>query len=705
MSAQYPESARTLQKAAQTLCQPLAIGPRSMPNRMVFGEHLTNFGKKNQFSARHLGYYAERARGGVGLLVGEALCVHPQDWPYEHALFGWNDAITPSLNALRAQIHEANPNTLLLAQLGHTGCQQSGKMLRQSPWGPSSWQDPASRTMSRALLVDEIKSVIEAYANTAKRVMAAKWDGIEINVAQLSLLRQFLSPLTNQRQDAYGGCLTNRMRPLLAVLGAVVPMLGSKGVLGIKLCGDELAPWGGLHAKDCQEIAQQLAALSPSQGRPHYLSIQVGGPYSVQTSDALMPTPQGFAIPLAHGIRNAIQEAIPVFADGRIEQPKVAACALTQHQADAVVMTRALISEPRLPQQLARIKQGAKPPTSIRPHVGMGRYFAVRGDWNRPLSDLANPRAGREALEPFCHFKPTGAPPTLDHGGHHKTAQKAPKTALVIGGGPAGMEAARVLAHHGFGVELWESTQQLGGVARLLAQALPERAEYGAWVAWCTHELECLRVEVCLNTPAEKQSDAALQQADVVVVAIGAQSNTAKATALVDAKPHALLSPRHLLQSKEMARLQTLAPQSITIVDAEMGWHMASATECALTQGLKVTLVSEDFSIGRKVVENADFAWLERVAKSGVTFHVRHKAQRWQKGRLLCHDRFSGEELWIESAISPVVCLPEIPPLAEVQHFLKRCPHALVVGDCRAPRLMGEAIFDAHSRVLHWLHP
>ena len=717
--------APNLKAAAQVLCQPLGVGLRSMPNRMVFGEHLTNFGQQNQFSARHLGYYAERAQGGVGLLVSEALCVHPQDWPYEHALFGWDDAIIPNLARLQQCIHQANPNTLLLAQLGHTGCQQSGKMLRQSPWGPSVWQEPATRTMSRALLFHEIEAVVNSYANAARRVMAANWDGVEINAAQFSLLRQFLSPLTNQRQDAYGGDLKGRIRLLLAVLAAVKTTLDDQAVLGVKLCADELAPWGGLTPEDCQLVAKHLIALSPSQGRPHYLSLQIGGPYSTQMSDALMPTPQGFANHLAQGIRQAIADEaggpVPVFADGRIEQPEVGAKAIVQHQADAVVMTRALISAPDLPRQLCASLRRQTTPTriSIRPHVGMGRYFAVRGDWNRPLSDLTNPRAGRETRAPFLQaashgdsapkarpmpLQPSARPATKPSSNDApESTAKNSKTALVIGGGPAGMEAARVLASHQLAVTLWEGSHQLGGLASLLAQALPTRAEYSAWVKWCADELEHLQVAIHLNTPVTVTHSTALQQADVVVIAIGAQSDPTPMLTLPKTSHQAPLTPRQLLQPSHAKHLQVLKSKPVALLDAEMGWHTAAATECALLHGCEVHLVSEDFSVGRKVVENADFAWLERVAKAGVVFHTQLKAQRWQGGKLLCHNRFSGEESTIASTIPPVVCQAEIPPLQEVAQLLHMCPNALVVGDCRAPRLMGEAIFDAHRRVLHWL--
>ncbi|HUJ74631.1 MAG TPA: mycofactocin system FadH/OYE family oxidoreductase, partial [bacterium] len=399
------------------LLHPLPLGGRVLANRVVFGAHLTNFGQNNVFSPRHAAYYRERAAGGAGLIVTEALTVHPLDWAYERVPFGFRDEIIPSLQGLADAVRQAGPRCLLLAQLNHTGGQSAGRLLRQSPWAPAPWVEPASRRMARAMLQAELREVVQGFADTAARVVRAGLDGVELNAAQWSLLRQFVSPLTNTRQDEYGGALENRVRfvrevrdAVRAALDAQASHLGAaRPVLGLKLCGDELAPWGGLTVEDAARIALHLVQSGPLD----YLAIQVGGPYSTFMSDAPMPVPEGHAAHLAAAIRKALRgqgHTLPVLAEGRIESAATAERILTAGaegapQADAVDMTRALITDPLLPRKVAWQRLGQGDPNGaeaepVRPHVGHARYFAVRGDWNRPLSDLSNPRAGREALLP-----------------------------------------------------------------------------------------------------------------------------------------------------------------------------------------------------------------------------------------------------------------------------------------------------------------
>src|SRR5262249_22165975 len=162
-------------------------------------------------------------------------------------------------------------------------------------------------------LAPEIAQVVEGFAAAAKRVAEAGLAGVELNAGQWSLLRQFLSPLTNPRQDAYGGSLENRMRMLHETVRAVRAALPTGAVLGVRRGGDELARWGGLTVQNAGDIAQRLAAA----GGVDYLSIEIGGPYSTHMTDAAMPTPQGHAAHLAEVVRGAIGGTIPVFADGR----------------------------------------------------------------------------------------------------------------------------------------------------------------------------------------------------------------------------------------------------------------------------------------------------------------------------------------------------------------------------------------------------
>jgi 2,4-dienoyl-CoA reductase-like NADH-dependent reductase (Old Yellow Enzyme family) len=653
------------------LLQPLRLGTLTLPNRIGFGAHLTNFGRGNRFTARHVAYYAERAAGGVGLLVTEALTVHPLDWPYEHAPFGHGDAIVPSLRRVVEAVRAANPASVVLAQLNHTGGQCSGRLLRQSPWAPSPMVDPASKRMAREMLPEEIAQVQEGFAAAARRCALAGLAGVELNAGQWSLLRQFLSPLTNQRQDAYGGPLEHRLRMVQETVRAVRAALPAGAVLGMKLCGDELAPWGGLTPADSAEIARRLVAA----GGLDYLSIEIGGPYSTHMTDAAMPTPQGHAAHLAEAVRKAVDGAVPVFADGRIESPAVAEGILAKGQADAVLMTRALISDPRLPRKVA-----GEEPGPLRPHIGNTRYFAVRGDWNRPLGDLANPRAGREAILP--PVRPA----------------EAQRRVLVVGAGPAGLEAAVTLAQQGHAVTLAEREAAIGGWARVLAERVPARAEYRRLVDYYAAMLRRLGVAVQLKR-AIRGDEKALADFDTIYLATGAAAPPAP---LARQAPVPVLSARELL-ADGAERLPAPGGKRALVLDSEGGFRMGNAVEFLLAAGYGVDVVSADFFVGRALVESQDFLWFSRVAArpdgSGALFHPRTEPLRWQGEHLVCADRFSRQERTLGPAGLAVIATLEVPDADLPNALAHHHPHVVTLGDARAPRLMGEAILHAHRTV------
>ncbi|MFI5400936.1 MAG: FAD-dependent oxidoreductase [SAR324 cluster bacterium] len=769
--------------APPLLLSPLGLGRVSLPNRIVFGAHLTNFralargsnstvralvrgsnstvralargsnstvraiaqgtdgtvGRCNCFSERHYAYYRERAAGGAGLIVTEALTVHPLDWPYEHVPFGHADAILPSLTELRDAVRAANPATLLVAQLNHTGGQCSGRLLRQSPWAPSTMTDVASKRMAREMLAEEVHQAIAGFAAAAGRVTRAGLDGVELNAGQWSLIRQFLSALTNQRQDEYGGDPERRMRFLLDTVRAVRETLGARPLLGVKLCGDELAPWGGLTPRDAEGVAVRLARL----GGVDYLSVEVGGPYSTHITDAAMPTPQGHAAHLAEGVRAALRAAgfsLPVFAEGRIESPAVAERILSEGQADAVVMTRALLSDPRLPRKLsaaARIagasqdasgpalserlreesaapperlrEESASPPERlrekpsqqpvarasggdsepIRPHVGNTRYYSVRGDWNRPVGDLANPRAGREAILPAA--VPLG--------------EARGRRMLVIGGGPAGCEAGLTLARQGWTVTLADGRAQLGGWAALLGAALPARAEYAPLARYYEAMLQRLAVDVRLNTTLSgSEAELAGQPVEKYVriyVATGARSPV-PALEVEDAACR-VITARELLDDPPAS---LPAPGRAAVVDSEYGFRMANAVEYLLARGFAVDVVSPDLFVGRELVESGEFLWFQRVASAqvsgapAVTLRPRLQARALRGHALFCTGRFSETELPLGPLALVVLAQPELPDTSVYENLAARHPAVIRIGDARAPRLMGEAILNAHRAVV-----
>ena len=710
MSGPPPTSPRS-----PALLSPLRIGALTIPNRIVFGAHVTNLGKGNRFGDAHGAYYLARAKGGAGLMVLEGATVHPLDQPYEHIPFAHSDAMLPSLRALLRRLKQAAPEMGCLASLTHAGGQSSGKILRQSPWAPSPAPEVASKRMGREMTTGQIETVTEAFADCAARMCDAGLDGVELNAGQNSLLRQFLSPLTNFRSDAYGGSLENRAQFLLRTVAAMRRKLGGGAVLGVRLCGDELAPWGGLTLEDAVSVARMLTA----QGGVDYLSIQIGGPFSVHMTEAGMPVPLGHAAHLAAGVREGIAEgrngiaegrngtaegrndtsaAIPVFADGRLETPELAGQVLERRQADAVVMTRALISDPDLPlkctkenaeentEENAKGSAGEKP-EPLRPHIGMMRYFSVQGDWNRPIGDLANPLAGREA-----EFSvPLPVPPPVS----------ATLPMLVIGGGPAGCEAAATLARAGHRVTLHEARGTLGGMAALLGEAVEARIEFNRLCHYYQDLLAHLKVEVTLNR-AVLDFEPGMEAFHALFLADGAAAPAPTLEAANEEDGMPVVSPRGLLEST--AEAWPRQHRAAAVADREFGFRMAAAVEWLLQRGWAVDVITADFLVGRELVESAEFLWFNRVAEKGARFHPRLESISARDGVLTCRDRFSGKRHRFGPLDLVVDCAPEVPRTGLLEKLAAGHPRVITIGDARAPRLMGEAIAHAHRTVWGLLH-
>src|SRR6266487_5224359 len=325
------------------LFQPLKIGQREARNRMLFGSHTTNLARHNLLSSLHADYYAARAEGGAGIIVLEEHIVHASDMPYESAVLGFLPGTAQAEKAVIERIHAHG--ALAFVQLNHNGQQAASVHHQRELWAPSPVPDVASREVPKEMELADIQVVIEGFAQVAHTVIQAGADGVELQIADSSLLRQFLSPLTNQRSDTYGGVLENRLRFVQETLEAVDAAIGNDHVLGVRFCADELAPWAGLTPEQSLEIVPLLVAT----GRIDYVTVTMGSILSTQMFpfNASMHVPPGYAVHLAGAIKSVVD--IPVLAAGRIMSAAQAERILAERQADGVEMIRALIADPNLP--------------------------------------------------------------------------------------------------------------------------------------------------------------------------------------------------------------------------------------------------------------------------------------------------------------------------------------------------------------------
>jgi mycofactocin system FadH/OYE family oxidoreductase 1 len=478
------------------LTDPVTLAGRAAQSRVVFGPHETNLGDRRALSGRHAAYYERRARGGAGVIITETASVHPSDWPYERAPLAADCA-----DGWRTIAGSCRPaGALVLAGLGHSGLQGSSAYSQAALWAPSRFTDPVSRETPMMMEQPEIDALVAGFAQAADIAAGSGLDGVEIDAGPGSLLRQFHSGLTNQRIDSYG---SDRLALTAMVLTAVRAAIGAGHVLALRLSCDELAPWAGITP---QIAAQQAAALSQHLD---LLTVVRGGPYSASAYRPDGHTPPMVNLDLAAAMRAAVGTGVPVVLQGSVVDPAAAQAALDGGAADLAEMTRAQIADADL---VAKLRAGQA--GRIRPCLLCNQTCRVRDNRNPVITCIGDPRSGHESTD-----LPEGSP------------AQAGRDVLIVGGGPAGLEAARVAALSGHTVRLAERGEQLGGALRAAA-AGPGRERLALLAGWL--ESECRRLGVRIDTGAQITAadlDAARARGTSVVLATGSRPATRFTTA------------------------------------------------------------------------------------------------------------------------------------------------------------------------------
>lgn len=642
------------------LFAPLTLGPKSAPNRFVFAAHQTNLATHNRFEQPHIAYYAARAAGGVGLIVLEGSVVHPSDRPYEYCVFGFAEAVVPGYRQVAEAVH--HHGALALAHLTHSGMQGSSHVSQLPLWAPSPVPEVNSRELPKEMEPEDIAAVVAGFARGAAYALQGGLDGVEINAGQDSLVRQFLSPLTNTRIDEYGGSVENRLRFARAIIRAVREQTGRDAIVGLRLCGDEHAPWAGLKPEDAAELAGLLAA----DGHLDYISVTSGSIYSGHMTRPGLFMPPGFAAHLAGAIKAVVD--IPVFAQGSIVDPKMAAGLLVEGQADAVEMTRALIADPDLP---SKVRDGR--PEDVRPAILSNQDNIINMVQNPRISCVNNPAAGYEGDAEFAPLTPAAVS----------------RRVLVVGGGAAGLEAARVAALRGHRVLLCEQSERLGGTLRLAALA-PGRDRLALAVDWLAGQVDKLSIEVRLGvvvTPELVQAEAP----DAVIVAVGGQPGEIAGLDLSQA--HRVATPRQVLRGDVPE-----TPGKAVLLDMMGDQVGMGVAEWLSDRGWHVEVVTSDMFVGQRLTASLELTpWNQRAAARGIVFRPQVDVERVSGRTLVGADHFDRTQVVTIDDIDLVVPVTAEVPDETLYFALKRAGMRVTrAGDCVAPRYMSQAILEGY---------
>jgi mycofactocin system FadH/OYE family oxidoreductase 2 len=660
--------------AYRYLWSPLALGPVTVANRIVFSAHLTNYARDGRPTDQHAAYYGARAAGGVGLIITEEHSTHPTDWPYEKLIHGFHRDVIPGYRRITEAAHRHR--VPIFAQINHNGGQASSMYSRLPVWAPSAVADPLFREVPKAVTHAEIDEIVAGYALVAEHCAEGGFDGIELQCSHSSIVRGFLSPATNHRSDDYGGSIVNRTRILLEIVDAVRAVIGNRLALGVRLCGDELIE-GGTTIDEAVEIARLVEA----HGRVDYLNTSIGvATASLHMIEASMHVPPGYALYIPSALRKAVD--LPVVGVGRFKDPLQAERALAEGHCDLVGVVRGQIADPDF---VAKARAGAT--DEIRLCLSCNQECVGRMGLNRWLGCIENPRTGREhEWVTLGHGRPAGAR----------------RRVLVIGAGPAGLQAAIAAARAGHDVTVLERDHQAGGQVRWAA-SVPNRAEFGDLIRNQLTEARRLGVTLEFGVSAWPGL-VAERHPDHVIVATGAEPQRPwwVPPEACDSASGWVCDVREVLDGTA-PRGGPASGESVVIVD-ELGFHHAtSVAEVLADRGCSVEVVTPGMVVGQDLGITLDMeGWWIRAHAKGIVQST-DLVPMGLSGReltLLHHPTGINQQRsvdWVVLAVPPS-------PVEWLYHDLRTAGFSVErIGDCVAPRRAHAAVVEgerAGARVI-----
>ncbi|MBT4626293.1 MAG: FAD-dependent oxidoreductase [Rhodospirillales bacterium] len=638
------------------LFTPHEIRGHEIRNRIFSTAHQTILAKNGSPTDEMAAYHEARARGGAGLIIMESSRPYADDVSESYFIDSSTDACIPGYKKAADAVHKHG--TKVFGQINHGGrISRMHNGMNLVSHAPSAVPDHRFHCMPRVMSVEYIHTIINAFAAAAGRMMEAGLDGVELTASHGMLMAQFLNPLTNHREDEYGGSPENRFRFVGELIAATRKVVGEDKVVGMRISAEEIEP-DGLDADGWLDICRRLN----DEDGLDFINVTVGSMMGLGGSIHVVPPmaiEHAYTAPKAGAINAVVDKS--VFVAGRINQPQLAEQVLADGQAHMCGMTRAMISDPEMPN---KAREGRL--DDIRACIGCNQACIGHYHMGVPISCIQNPQSGRElSLE--------------------VTSQATDKkTVIVAGGGPAGMKAAAVAAERGHRVVLHEASNKLGGQV-LLAQSLPGRAEFGVLVDNLKREMDLAGVEVKLNSPINR---ALIDQEkpDTVIVATGA----------VPFKPDIdIAEDVHAVDVWQVLKGEVNPSAEVVVADWRCDWVGVGVAQKLALEGSHVRLCVDGMHAAQNLQKYLAWHWTGELHKVGVEVIPYARLYGADGDTVYFQHSTSGEPIICEGVDTLVVAQGHA-PVTTLEHELMGCDADVhLVGDCLSPRSAEEAIYEA----------
>ena len=625
------------------LMQPFRLKNITLNNRIVMAPMLSRLCDPDGIvSQKLIDYYAERARGGAGLVIVEYCYTDTKESKANQGQLGiYSDQLIAGLGDLAEAIQEWGAKAIL--QVCHAGRSTSSRYMGRQPIAPSPVPSYTGE-MAREMTLEEIEATIESFAEAARRAKTAGFDGIELHGTHGYLMAQFLSPYTNHRTDIYG---QDRGLFALQTLDRVRSKVGSEYLVGYRMAAEEFIE-GGITLTETKAFAKRLEQRGIDYIHVSGGIIEVGQHFVIP-----MYFPKGFLLRLAEGIKQAVK--VPIIAVGAIHDPFLAEEALQRKQADLIAMGRGLIADPELPN---KIRSGRL--EDVRTCLRCNEGCSSRIRQSKTQRCAINAEVGRERS---MRIHPASRP----------------KRVCVIGGGPAGMEAARVLALRGHRVTLIEKEKELGGL--LLYATVPDfKGELRRFLQYLKTQVKKLGVEVLLERRATLELVRDLKPDSVVLAAGSAMA----APQIPGVQKSFVANALELLSGK-------FQPGARVVIagGAAMGCEIAAHLGAL---GKKVTVVEMLGDLALDLESRSRLALLQLLKERGVETLTSWKLEKIDEGGVLLSDRNSNRrEVPVDSVI---LALGMASNQDLIQPLRENFQEVYLIGDCLEPRKIYQAIHE-----------